>query len=311
MSQTLSEIKTIMAAFGLRPKHRLGQNFLHDGNQMARVIEAAAIETGDLVLEVGAGTGALSQRLLDAGARLVAVEIDQDLQPILQQQLSRYGPQVKVVMADALASKHEVNPSLGHALQSLAIEGTQGPNRPSQYKLVANLPYQVASPLLANLLTQSIENLWMSEAVVMIQREVADRLRAPCGHKTYGALSVLVQALARVERIATIKPSCFWPIPKVDSAIIRLQRHPKPLTSSPEKLRRTLVVLFGQRRKQLGTILGRDCRLPEGIDACARPEQLSVNQMVLLSEWMDEEGKKKAEGTEGTEGTEARRHEGT
>lgn len=303
MAQTLSDIKTSLAAFGLRPKSRFGQNFLHDANQMARVVGSAGIRAGDLVLEVGAGTGALSERLLDAGVRLVTIEVDRDLEPILCQRLERYGEQVTVVIGDVLAGKHAIDRRVAQAVESAAVQtGPSGSVTAAgdTFKLIANLPYNVASPLLANLLTQKVGRLVMAEAVVMVQREVADRLCASPGNKDYGALGVLVQAIATVGRVAIVRPSCFWPTPKVDSAIIHLRRYDQPLTDHPGVLAQTLQRLFGQRRKQLGTILGRRRPMPEGIDPRDRPEQLTVRQLVTLSQWLnthDEQINTKGEST--------------
>ncbi len=288
MAQTLSDIRAALAAFDLRPKAKLGQNFLHDGNQMARVVRTAQLRPNDLVLEVGAGTGALSERLLDSGARLVAVEIDRELEPILQQRLGRYGRRVTVVMADVLARKHAISPQVDTAMTRAADQSGRGQTPISQrtFKLIANLPYAVACPLLVNLLTGGVGQLTLTDAVVMVQREVADRLCAPPGCKAYGPLGVLIQAMAKVQRVWTVSPGCFWPAPKVDSAIVRLQRSSSPLTDQPQVLARTLHRLFGQRRKQLGTILGRRFALPEGIDPRGRPEQLTVQQWVALSQWL-------------------------
>ncbi len=234
---------------------------------MAQVVEAAAIGTGDRVLEVGAGTGALSVQLLDAGARLVAVEIDRDLKPVLRQVL---GDRATLVFDDVLTGKHTINPCVIEALGA-------GP-----FKLVANLPYNVASPLLVNL---AVDHPDMSVAVVTIQREVADRLTAPPGGggKNYGPLSVIVQAMCEVRRVATLPPGCFWPQPKVASAVVALTRRAAPLTDDPHRLADLVHRLFNQRRKQLGSILGRDTPLPDGVEPTMRPEQLSVAQLIQLA----------------------------
>jgi 16S rRNA (adenine1518-N6/adenine1519-N6)-dimethyltransferase len=268
MAQTLGDIKALLDAFGLRPKHRFGQNFLHDANQMQRIMDAAEIKPGDLVLEVGPGTGALSVRLLDSGARLVAVEIDRDLEPILESQFEPYPGRARLIVGDALDGKHAINPAISDALGD------------EPFKLIANLPYNIASPLLINLV---VDHPRMSPAVVLIQREVAQRIAAPPGGKEYGPLTVMIQAMCRVEKIATLKPGCFWPAPKIDSMVIRLSRRDVPLADDPHALSRLAQLLFGKRRKQLGSILGREVALPPGIDANSRPEQLSVEQLVELS----------------------------
>jgi len=327
-SQTLSEIKSLLAAYGLHPRHRFGQNFLHDASKMERIIAAAELTPGDLVLEVGPGTGALSVRLLAAGVRLVAVEIDRDLEAILRSQLGPVqggadkadsealsvetaGDQptltssadsacqchpsaaATLIIDDVLDGKHAINPRVYEALRAMA-----GSDNPS-FKLVANLPYNVASPLIANLLlapygpqrseirdqrSEISVHPSLSLAVILIQREVADRLLAPPGGKDYGPLGILVQAMCEVERIATLPPGCFWPSPKVDSAVVRLRVRSTPLTRDPHGLSNLLHRLFSKRRKQIGTILGRDAVLPAGVDAQQRPEQLSVEQLVAMAD---------------------------
>ena len=288
--QTLNDIKSLLAAHGLRPKHRLGQNFLHDQNHMRRIVEHAAIEPGDCVLEVGAGTGSLSEALLDAGARLVAVEIDTDLAPILRDRFAPYGDRARLYIGDVLTGKHTLNPDVIGLLQSrpatrnasastAPISNTQSPV-PNPFKLIANLPYQIASPLLIDL---ALDHPAMQNAVVMVQSEVADRLVAAPGSKTYGPLSVLVQAMCEAQRMERLPASCFWPQPRVASAVVRLQRRPSPLTDDPHRLAQLVQRLFQQRRKQLGSILGRDTAWPAGIDSRDRPERLSVNQLAVLA----------------------------
>jgi len=268
VAQTLTEIKHLLASHGLRPKHRLGQNFLHDGNHMRRILDAADIGQGDLVLEVGPGTGALTERLLAADAHVVAVEIDADMEAILRSRLGQDRPEFTLLIGDALESKHRLNPAMIEALQ----------DRP--FKLIANLPYNIASPLLANL---AVDHPTMSDAVVMIQKEVADRLAAKPGGKTYGPLGILIQSLCDVRSVGVLPPSCFWPAPKIASAVIHLRRRSEPFTDNPAALSAMLQTLFTKRRKQLGSILGRDFLWPEGVNADMRPEVLTVAQLVELS----------------------------
>ncbi|MCC6679520.1 MAG: ribosomal RNA small subunit methyltransferase A [Phycisphaeraceae bacterium] len=262
--QTLRDIQNLLAAHGLRPKKRFGQNFLHDHHHLARILEAAEVSQGDLVVEVGPGTGTLSELLLQAGAKLIAVEVDRDLEPILWQRL---GDAAKLIFDDVLAGKHALSPMLLEAVG----------DRP--FKLIANLPYQVASPLLVNLLLQT----WMTAAVVMVQREVAERIMATPGGKDYGPLSVMVQATCNVRRVGVLTPTCFWPAPKIESAVIRLDRLDQPYSRDLRALSQLLHTLFSKRRKQLGAILGRDRAWPAGIDPSNRPEQLTVEQLCLLT----------------------------
>ncbi len=291
MAQTLTDIKNLLAGHGLHPKKRFGQNFLHDGNHMRRIMDAAKVGDGEMILEVGPGTGALSERLLEAGASLVAVEIDRDMEPILCDRLSSFGDRFQLHIGDVLESKHTLNPAvveLLHAASDSDPSAIPHPPSPIPFKLIANLPYNIASPLLVNL---AVDHPGMSAAVVMIQREVADRIIAKPsgtsggGGKDYGPLSVILQAMCEVDVVGTLSPECFWPRPKVASAVVRLVRRVNPLADDPAALSGLLQKLFQKRRKQLGAILGRDKALPEGIDPDARPESLSVEQFVDLARW--------------------------
>ncbi len=275
--QTLSEIKFLLAERGLTPKHRLGQNFLHDHNLLKKLVAAAEVAPGDLVLEVGPGTGTLTEALLEAGARVVACELDRDLATLIRDRFDGVS-QLTLVEGDCLASKRSLSPEV------LAVLGQDraGSKRPP-FRLVANLPYQAASPLIATLLSDHPE---CSGLFVTIQREVGDRIATKAGGKEYGTLTVLCQALAEIERLAVCPPSCFWPQPKVTSAMLALRRRSfggdglPPF--DPHALSDLLHRLFSKRRKQLGSILGRDFPFPEGINPGARPEQLDVEAILNL-----------------------------
>ncbi|MFG0249771.1 MAG: 16S rRNA (adenine(1518)-N(6)/adenine(1519)-N(6))-dimethyltransferase RsmA [Phycisphaeraceae bacterium JB051] len=267
MAQTLGQIKLLLDSFGLRPKKRFGQNFLHDGNKMQAILQAGDLQPGQLVLEVGAGTGALTSRLLEADARVVAVEVDRDLWPILEQQFAG-DDRLTLVKGDVLKGKHQINPEVVSEL------GDQ------PFKLIANLPYNVASPLLINLVSQFDQ---MSHAIVMVQKEVGDRLAAKPGSKTYGPMGIIVGATCDVSEVCTLSPSCFWPAPSVHSSVILLKRKPQPVTDDLAKFTELVHLLFGKRRKQLGAILGRDQELPQGVDQKMRPEVLTVEQLAALA----------------------------
>lgn len=277
MPQTLAAIRQLLESRGLTPKHQWGQHFLHDHNHMQRIVDAADLHADDRVLEVGAGTGALTERLLEARARVVAVEIDQSLAPILHERLDPFADQVTLIIGDVLIHKRAIAPAVLEALRAMAT-----PSEPaSSFKLIANLPYNVASPLLSTL---ALDHPEMTQGVVMVQREVADRLTAAPGNKQYGPLGILVQAMCDVKRLATLPPTCFWPRPKVGSALVQLTRRPTPLTDDPQALTSLVHTLFTKRRKQLGSILGRDLDWPETISPDKRPEALSVEQLITLAQ---------------------------
>ncbi len=278
--QTITDIRGLLASRGLRPKKSLGQNFLHDQNHLRRILAAAEVGGGDLVLEVGPGTGVLTEPLLRAGARVVAVELDRELASILRDRLAVEGlaDRLTLIEADVLAGKHELNPDV-----LAAMSGEHDNGRIEPFKLIANLPYGVASPLLINLAMMGNGESPMVRAVVMVQREVADRLVAMPGTKAYGPMTVLIRAFYTVRSLGSLPPSCFWPQPGVESAVVVLDRLDQPLTRDAAALSALVHVLFTRRRKQLGGILGRETPLPSGIDPDRRPDSLSVEDLVRLA----------------------------
>lgn len=225
---------------------------------------AADLVAGDLVLEVGPGTGTLTEAMLERGAEVVACEIDRDLAGLLRDRLD---DRIHLIEGDVLESGRRLAEAVRAALGDRA------------FKLVANLPYQVASPLMAGLL---IDHPACTLQVVTIQAEVADRLLAEPGTKAYGPLGVIVQAFAAVERIATVKPGSFWPAPKVTSAMVRITPRDVERPADRAGFARFVTELFGKRRKQLGTILGADVTWPEGVVPTQRPEALRIDQMIEL-----------------------------
>jgi len=216
--QTQNYLRSLFEQRGIAPKRSLGQNFLIDLNIHETIVRTAAIAPGDLILEIGSGTGALTTLMASRGATVIAVEVDRALAKLTAEATAGM-PRVTVIEADALKSKSTLNPLVLDAIRS----GLSAlPGRP--FKLVANLPYNVATPLISNLLLHN--ELCPALLVATIQREMADRLVAEPGSKAYGAVSVLVSALADVAIERNLPPSVFWPRPKVDSAIVVIQ--PKP-----------------------------------------------------------------------------------
>ena len=264
MPQTLSDIKALLAARGIHPRKRFGQNFLIDHHKLADIIAAAELSPGERVLEVGPGTGVLTEALLDAGAAVTAIEMDRDMCAILRERMGERGS-FTLIEGDAMASKHAINPEAAATLSQ-------------PFKLIANLPYHIASPLIATLV---LDYPMLRGAVVMVQHEVGERLMAR-GGKDCGPLSIVVHSGCEVKRVAVLSPGCFWPAPQVDSAVIRLRRRAQALTDDPHGLAKLAQQLFQKRRKQIGSILGRDTPLPDGVDATMRPEQLNIEQMVMI-----------------------------
>lgn len=265
--QTQSDIRSILSARGLSPKHRFGQNFLVDQNLLRKLVDASGVGEGSLVVEIGPGTGTMSEEILARGAELVAIELDRDLAAHLREHFAE-NPRFTLVEGDCLDGKRALN------AEALAKLG----GRP--FTLVANLPYQAASPVMAicAMLPQCRGQF------VTIQREVGDRLRAQPHSGEYGPLTIMVQAFCEVEQIAVLPPGCFWPPPEVTSAMLALRPRTAPVLphAEAEAFGEFVHTLFSKRRKQLGAILGRARTWPEGIDPNARPEALSIADLARL-----------------------------
>ena len=214
---------------------KFGQNFLIDPHVLAKIIDAAGVTKDDLVLEIGPGIGTLTQVLAEAAREVVAVEIDRNLLPILEETLAGYD-NVTVVNADIL--KYDI----------AAMAAEKSPGRP--IKVVANLPYYITTPLIMGLLEQ---NLPVAGITVMIQKEVAERMKAAPGGKDYGALSLAVQYYAEPYLAANVPPNCFMPRPSVGSAVITLTRREEPgaPVRDEKQMFRLIRASFQQRRKTL------------------------------------------------------------
>lgn len=287
--QTLSYLRGLFEAHGLQARSRLGQNFLIDLNLVDLVVRAAELEKADSVLEVGTGTGSLTARLAEHAGAVVTVEIDTGLAPVARQVIGER-PNVRFVFGDALAGKNELSPEMMSAWDEATLDAGC-----TQRKLVANLPYVIATPLIANLLIARDD---IERMVVMVQWEIAERMRAAPGTKDYNALSVLVQSLADVEVVRKVLPTNFYPRPKVDSAIVKITPNPakRAQVGDVPRFRAFLRDLYVHRRKNLRQALsgwptGRkdktevDAKLAAlGLDGTLRSEALDVEQHLRLSE---------------------------
>lgn len=265
MAQRRGEIRARLEAHDIRPTKRLGQNFLTDPNIVDRIIRTAAIGPGDRVLEIGAGTGTLTGALADSGATVLSYEIDPRLEPILDEVVAGKGVDLRI----ADVTKVDLVAELGS----------------DSWVMIANLPYNVGTPLLLETLryVPAIDRF-----VVMVQREVADRLIATPGSRTYGLPSIVV-ALHATARVAfTVPPQVFFPAPEVDSAVVELVRRPAP--AAAERAIELATVAFQQRRKMLRRSL--ETALPDAeaalaaaaIPATARPEDTDAHSFVRLAE---------------------------
>lgn len=242
--QTRSYLIELMEATGLRPRRQLGQNFLIDLNLLGLLVEAAALEPDDVVLEVGAGTGGLTARLAERAARVVSVEIDPGFFALAQRETSRFS-NVELIHTDILAGKNKLRPEVTQAVATALAAAGQ-----DHYHLVANLPYDVAASVVGNLL---VDDLPIRSLVFTVQLEMAQRITSEPGSKDYGPLSVLVQRLGAAAWIRTLPPEAFWPRPKVHSAILRIDVDPARRTDLADvrAMHRFVRDLFLHRRKNL------------------------------------------------------------
>ena len=264
--------KHILRAFDLHASRRLGQNFLISPGVVRAVVEAAGIETGDLVLEIGPGIGTLTQGLLEAGAQVTAVELDKKLPAVLAETLRGY-EHLNIVQGDIL--KTDIPALMGE----------------KPFKVAANLPYYITTPILLSLLEQ---NLPITHIVTMVQKEVAERMTASPGGKDYGALSVAVQYYTEPEIVLDVPPSCFFPAPEVDSAVIACTIRKTPAVAVKDDILffRVVKASFGQRRKTLSNAL-KPLGVPKEkiesalrnakIDASRRGETLSLAEFAAIT----------------------------
>jgi 16S rRNA (adenine1518-N6/adenine1519-N6)-dimethyltransferase len=242
--QTQSFLRELFRQHGLTPKKALGQNFLIDINLVDFVVKAGDLSRDDFVLEVGTGTGSLTSRLAQHGGAVLTVEIDTSFHQ-LAKEASNEPAHVRFFQGDVLKNKNTINPGV-----LAAIDEMQTAIPTKRRKLIANLPYVVATPVISNLLLG--ERDW-ERMVVMVQWEIADKMIAQPGTKEYGALAILVQSLANVEVLRKLPPDVFWPRPTVDSGIVRIMPKAEKRAKIPDvhRFRVFLRDLYAHRRKNL------------------------------------------------------------
>lgn len=257
-----------MSDYQHRARKRFGQNFLHDMGVIDRILRAIRPRAGERLVEIGPGQGALTEGLLDSGAHLDVVELDLDLIPILN---SRFADRANFRLNQGDALKFDF---------STLAEG------PHSLRVVGNLPYNISTPLIFHLLEAADA---IADMHFTLQKEVVDRLAAGAGDDAYGRLSVMVQYHCRVERLFDIPPGAFRPIPKVDSAFVRLVPHQtKPVeVDDPALLGRIVTQAFSQRRKTLRNalkgLLDEPAITAAGLDPALRPEQVDLAGFAALA----------------------------
>jgi 16S rRNA (adenine1518-N6/adenine1519-N6)-dimethyltransferase len=253
-----------------RPRKRLGQHFLSDRNLLGRIADAAGATSADTVIEIGPGRGGLTEQLLARAGRVIAIELDRDLVPLLRARWE-HEPRLTVVEGDVLEQDL-------HALAG-------GP-----YLLVGNVPYNITTPIIFHAMRRPRPE----RAVYLVQQEVAERVVAPPGADDYGALSVNVQALAKAERLFGVAAKAFTPPPKVESAVLRITPRADPVITAEEEddFRKLVIGAFGLRRKQMRRVLRTlwslnaeeaDAVLARaGIGAAVRPETLGASEFATI-----------------------------
>ena len=287
--QTVSYLSRRFEEVGLNPNKRHGQNFLIDLNLLNMIVRSAELDKKDVVLEIGTGMGSLTGLFAEAAAQVVTVEIDQHLFQLASEELEPFD-NIEMLKQDALKNKNQFAPEVVAAVQRhLAAD----PNR--VFKLAANLPYNVATPIISNLLRSEIVPATMT---VTIQKELAERLVAKPGSKDYSSLSIWVQSICDTKIVRIMSPKVFWPRPKVESAIIHIVHRPERRAAIPDLnfFHAFVRAMFFHRRKfmrsvavsafknqlekvDVDDVLG---RLGHGADV--RSEQLDIESMLALSE---------------------------
>lgn len=270
----------VLEKHGFRFQKKYGQNFLIDIHILEKIIDAAEITKDDFVLEIGPGIGTMTQYLCESAREVVAVEIDTNLLPVLDDTLKDYD-NVTVINEDILKVD----------IASLAKEKNGG----KPIKVVANLPYYITTPIIMGLFESHVP---LASITIMVQKEVADRMQVGPGTKEYGALSLAVQYFAKPEVVCVVPPTCFVPQPKVASSVIRLTCHEKPPVEITDEsfLFRVIRASFNQRRKTLANGLNNAPTIPVskeniietieelGYPASVRGETLSLEEFARLSE---------------------------
>ena len=248
--QTQSYLRMLFAQRGIAPQHRFGQNFLVDLNIHDLIVKTAELGPEDVVLEIGPGAGAMTALMAEQSAAVVAVDIDPGMAALATEATREY-PNVRVIQADALARKNRLNPVvLDNVAAGIAVDPEH-----RKFKLVANLPYNVATPIIGNLLV--LPEGCPAKMVVTIQLELAERMVAAPATNAYSALSVLVQALADAEIVRVLPPTVFWPRPKVESAVIAITPNAEKRAAIDDVAWFHAVVrqVFLHRRKNLRRVL--------------------------------------------------------
>jgi len=285
--QTKQQIQQLLASAAISPNKRLGQHFLIDLNLMGKLVDSANIDNNDIVLEVGCGTGSLTEALAQRAGKVIAVEVDGALARIAKRQLAK-AENVEVINTDILRNKNTISRTVTDAIEPAHKK------YPGRFLLVANLPYNVASPVMLNLVRgpTTADSMYAT-----VQKEVAQRMTAAAGSKNYGILSILLSVTGDVKTERVLRPTVFWPQPQVDSAMVSFVRKKEKVSriKNMEVFSEVVNLFMRHRRKMLKacTKLAQDeltkihswpkifeqCR----IDPHQRPEQLSPEDYIAIA----------------------------
>lgn len=280
---SLKSVRNMMQRFELHPKKKWGQNFLIDQNILSKIVEACELDKDSLAVEIGPGMGALTERLAASRARVLAIDIDRQLKPVLEENLGDYD-NVRLLFGDILQFDLEQELCAAFNLENI-----------SPYKVCANIPYNITTPIIFHLLEECHH---LQSAILMVQKEVALRLAASPGNKDYGLLTLNVAYHSRVEMITRVSRNCFYPRPEVDSSVVKITPYPnhtKRVTVKNEMtLKNFMKAAFQQRRK---TILNSCVSFFKsdkseaalllkslGVNPETRPEQLSLEDFARITD---------------------------
>lgn len=301
-SQKLSWIKTELHNRKIKPQKKFGQNFLIDNNILEFIIDNSEICRNDIVLEIGAGTGILTQLIAQKAKHVFAVEIDGGLYEFAKENLA-YDHNVKLINKDALKDKSHIEPEIVAAVQEFLIPSPESDDRDSNskpvLKVVSNLPYSISTPIIINILQSDLP---VETMILTLQKEITHRLLAQPGTKDYGILSIIAQYFCEIEILKFLSPGVFWPIPKIESAIVKLRVFKKeqriPLTNY-DLFIHIVKAIFGFRRKTINNSLSKvemlsnlQTTIPSiletvNIEARTRGESLSIKQIIELTNELD------------------------
>ena len=276
MAKLKEKTEYLWYKYNFTPQKKLGQNFLIDPQIVDRIIESLKLNGQDTVLEIGAGTGILTEKLAQKAKKVTGIEIDKKLCEILEGELNKYA-NLKILCEDITQISSE------ERFDELESD-----------KVVGNLPYQIASPLLLNL----VKKKWIKLMVVMVQREVAERLLSKPGHKKRGVLTVLVNYYARVNKLIDVPPQAFIPMPRVRSSLLKIERRRKYQAKNENDFSLIVKAAFSSRRKMLGNALSKKLGIDKellkeklaqaGVEWKKRAEDLKIREFVNISNEISE-----------------------